>query len=141
MREMELRYLAKDVAERIDQIVQKLAAGDSDVTSDNIIDKVTELLPIQKLHQDTIRRRVEGYYLASELLWQTAIELLKKSRAEIVRMAKLKPLSYYHYLTGSREPSGIVMTRDDFLNDPATAMVKLRDDIIGLAKIIPEAKK
>ncbi len=141
MREMELRYLAKDVAERINQMVNQITTGEEEITADNLIDKVTELLPIQKLQSETVRRRVEGFHFTAELLWQKAIEITKSTRAEVVRIAKLKPLSHYHYLTGSREPRDNVLTRDDFLNDPATAMVKLREDIISLAKVIPKLKK
>ena len=141
MREMELRYLSNDVAERIEQMVEDVVTGRSTDTIQNFVDKITELLPINKLQSDTVRRRVEGYYLTTEMLWQKARDLSKGTRSDVVRMANLKPLSHYHYMTGSREPHNIVMTRDDYMNDPPTAMVKLRDDIYNLAGIFPELRK
>ncbi|MBM3327178.1 MAG: hypothetical protein FJY65_09450 [Calditrichaeota bacterium] len=137
MRDYELRYLTTEVVGQIAALIDNYIAGSGVKTQDDLFEKITDLLPIEKLNQDTVRRRVEGYYYASELLWQKALQGGKFSRQDLVRKAGLKPLSHYHYLTGSREPRNIVLTRDDYLNDPTTALVKLRDDILAIAKVLP----
>ncbi|MBM3330211.1 MAG: hypothetical protein FJY67_12225 [Calditrichaeota bacterium] len=141
MRDYEFRYLTGDMVNQINTLIETYTAGSGSRNADELFDKFTVLLPIEKLNQDTVRRRVEGLYYASELLWQKALQSGKESRNDIVRRAGLKPLSHYHYMTGSREPRNIVLTRDDYLNDPATALVKLRDDILGIAGIIPSMSK
>jgi hypothetical protein len=136
MREYEFRYLTTDVVEKIREVVDKFSLGSADTNVEVLLDNITDLLPIQKTDFDTVRRRVEGFYFTSELLWQKAIQSGKESRNDLIRRAGLKPLSYYHYLTGSREPANIVLSRDDYLNDPPTSLVKLHDDILALAKVI-----
>ncbi len=136
----ELRYITDEVAGKISSFIDDYIAGGIK-TKEALFDKITDLLPIEKLNPDTVRRRVEGYYYASEELWQKALQSGKFSRAELVKKAGLKPLSHYHYLTGSREARNIVLTRDDYLNDPPTALVKLRDDILGLAGILHSVLK
>jgi hypothetical protein len=131
MPRFKLTYLDNDSADKIEKIVQQYASDTKKMTGEQLVDRVTEELPIQRSNQTSVRRRVEGYYFTTEILWTQALKY-NDSRPEIVKIARLKPLSHYHYLTGSREPITNVMTRADYLNDPSTALVKLRDDIIGL---------
>lgn len=133
----ELYYLEKKTAEKIEVLVKEFASDTKKMAAEQLYDKLTEMLPIQKSDMGTVRRRIEGLYVTSEFLWQEALKI-KNDRHAIVKMAELKPLSHYHYLTGSREPVGNVMTRADYLNDPSTAIVKLKDDIIGLARAFPK---
>lgn len=137
MPRFELNYLDKKSAETIEKIVQQYANDPKKMTADELVDKVTNELPIKKTDLTSVRRRVEGYYFTTEILWLEALKY-KEDRTAVVRIAKLKPLSHYHYLTGSREPITNVMTRADYLNDPTTALVKLRDDIISLATALPK---
>jgi len=88
----------------------------------------------------TVLRRVEGYSQATDLLWEKILEIGKLDKQEIITRANLKPMSYYHYLTGSREAPDYAKSREDMLNDPSTALVKLRDDIIGLADLMLNLK-
>ncbi len=131
----ELYYLDQESAEKIKKLVERVASKEDKLKPDTLLKELTELLPIQKTDITTVRRRVEGFHYTTEILWKAALDMKIGERSEIVRMAKLKPLSHYHYLTGSREPVGNVLTRADYLNDPATALVKLRDDIHGLASV------
>ena len=137
MPRFELYYLEKKSAESIEKIVQQFASDGNKLTPEELVDKITLELPIQRSDLSSVRRRVEGFYYTTEILWHEALKY-KDDRPEVVRIAKLKPLSHYHYLTGSREPITNVMTRADYLNDPTTALVKLRDDIIGLATALPK---
>ncbi len=138
----ELYYLDKKSSEQIDNLVKRIASEDDKLKPNSLLKEVTELLPIQKTDITTVRRRVEGFHYTTEMLWEAALELkIVGGRSDIVRLAKLKPLSHYHYLTGSREPVSNVLTRADYLNDPATALVKLRDDILGLAAVFPKLHK
>lgn len=139
MPRFELYYLDKKSAENIEKIVQQYAKDTKKMSEDtkkmseeDIVDKVTTELPIQRDDLTSVRRRVEGFYFTTEILWREALKY-NDSRPQVVKIAKLKPLSHYHYLTGSREPITNVMTRADYLNDPTTALVKLKDDIVGLA--------
>lgn len=131
MPRFKLTYLDNDSAENIEKIVQQYASDVNKMTGEQLVDKVTDELPIQRTDSTSVRRRVEGYYFTTEILWTQALKY-NDSRSAVVKIAQLKPLSHYHYLTGSREPITNVMTRADYLNDPSTALVKLRDDIIGL---------
>jgi len=49
-------------------------------------------------------------------------------------------MSQYHYLTGSREPMNVLLTRDDALQDPSTAFVKLKHDIETWSEFILSAR-
>ncbi len=138
MRGFELKYMSPEVADSISNMLEEFATPENKLTPDKLLEKIIQQLPIDKMDRTTIRERVEGLYFASELLWNKLLDSKKFSREEAVKKAKLKPLSFYHYQTGSREPSGNVMTRDDYYNDPATAMAKLKDDIVGLALVVPE---
>ena len=142
MRELDLRYLDKKVAQSIKEIIEDYIGGKAGIDSEKLIHQIHNLTPIQKTDPNSVRCQVEGLYVASELLWHTALNEMKdKSRQDLVKLAKLKTLSHYHYLTGSRENLRNVLTRDDYLTDPPTALVKLRDDIIGLAKIVLKNKQ
>lgn len=140
MPRFELYYLERKVAEIIDNKVKEFAQDESSVPEDLLSDLIA-MLPIKRTDLSSVRRRVEGFYYTTEILWHEALRLNNGNRQEVVKLANLKPLSHYHYLTGSREPFGNVLTRADFLNDPATALVKLRDDINGLSKTFPIIRK
>jgi len=137
MRGFELRYINKEKADSILHLCDSFIAGKLEVTEEELVNLIERLLPVDKLRSESVRQRVEGLYFASEVLWYRILSTHKLTREEVVVQAKLKPLSHYHYLLGSREPGASVMTRDDYYNDPATALAKLRDDIIGLASIAP----
>ncbi len=136
MREYELRYLRGEVVNKISSLVDGFVSAAGKEKTEVFFDKVVVLLPIEKMDADTVRRRVEGLYYTSELIFKRLLAGGKMTRNDIVRAAGLKPLSHFHYLTGSREPKNIVLTRDDYLNDPSTALVKLKDDILGVAQLL-----
>jgi hypothetical protein len=138
MRYKELQYLEPDLARKIDALIDQYAAREGSLTPDIFLDRITDLLPIQKMDFDTVRRRVEGYHYTTERFWSLILSTGRVTRPDVVKRAQLKSLSQYHYLTGSREPANLMLTRDDLLNDPSTALVKLRDDILGLARVLPE---
>ena len=80
MREYEFRYLTAETVGKIKEVVDRFALGSANFNSDALFDGITDLLPIQKSDFDTVRRRVEGYYYASELLWQKALASGKETR-------------------------------------------------------------
>ena len=135
MRENELRYLTSEVVSQINTLVEGFITSEGKLTPEQLIEKVKALLPIEKIKPDTVKRRVEGYYYTSEFIFK---RLLKggQTRPGIVHDAGLKPLSHYHYLVGSREPANLLLTRDDYLNDPSTSLIKLHDDIVGIANLL-----
>ncbi len=141
MARFERYYLDKKSAEEIEEMVAGLAGGIQTTDPENFLNKLTAKLPIIKSDISSVRRRIEGFYFTTELLWREALRLHNGDRKEIIHLAKLKPLSHYHYLTGSREPQRNVMTRADYFNDPTTALVKLHDDIIGLVSVFPVLQK
>jgi len=141
MREYELRYLSNEAVDQIGKLLDSFDVVGGKQTVEEFFDKVVAVLPIERMNADTVRRRVEGLYYTSELIFKRLLAGGKLTRNDIVRAAGLKPLSHYHYLTGSREPRNIVLTRDDYLNDPSTALVKLKDDIFGIATLLLKGVK
>lgn len=100
--------------------------------------RLKKMLPIDKLDRNTVCRRVEGFFHASNLLFDRLFNETSLDRKQIIARANLKPMGYYHYFTGSREPADYMKTRDDLLNDPTAALVKLSTDIIGMAYLMRE---
>ena len=140
MRTDEMRYLPSNSRDQIDKLADQFTTGAIELTPEDFIERLKEILPVQKLKVDTVRRRVEGYAHVTDLLWDKAMEIGNLDRHQIVIRAKLRPLSHYHYTTGSREPAVAVRTRDDYMNDPGTALEKLKEDIRGLAGLINQLK-
>jgi len=141
MREYELRYLRGEVVNKISSLLDNFVTAAGKEKPEAFFDKVVALLPIEKMDADTVRRRVEGLYYTSELIFKRLLAGGKMTRNDIVRAAGLKPLSHFHYLTGSREPKNIVLTRDDYLNDPSTALIKLKDDVVSAAGLLIKGVK
>ncbi len=140
MREYELRYLRGEVVTKISSQLDSFVTAAGKERPETFFDKVVLLLPIERMDIDTVRRRVEGLYYTSELIFKKLLAGGKMTRNDIVREAGLKPLSHFHYLTGSREPKNIVLTRDDYLNDPSTALIKLKDDILSVSELLLKQK-
>jgi hypothetical protein len=110
--------------------------------SGNVWEALCAALPLDRGQPESLSRRVEGLLYASEALWGLAMESGKKAfglsfdRYALCRSAGILPMSHYHYLRGSREPWGQVLTRRDALHDPQTAMMKLQRDIESLGDFI-----
>ena len=139
MAETTFHFVDKETVEQITKLTQDfLEHGQS---PEDLVNKVKEMLPVHKTDQSTWKRRVEGYYEVSEILFGAVFDKGQAkygedwNRQKVVSEAKLRPFSYYHWMTGSREPAANVRDRDDYLNDPTTAMIKLEDDIKGLGTL------
>ena len=140
MQNNEVYFLTKDLYEQITNLIEEFVEDPSNTDPSHLIENLKGVLPIEKMNRQTILRRVEGYSIVADLLWDKVVQIGSLDRQQIVARAKLKPMSYYHYLTGSRESADYAISRDDLLNDPTTALVKLNDDITGLASLIIELK-
>jgi hypothetical protein len=140
MQNNEVYFLTKDLHEQITNLIAQFVAAPSNADPSHLIENLKNLLPIEKMNRQTILKRVEGFSIVADLLWEKVVQIGSLDRQQIVARAKLKPMSYYHYLTGSREVADYAISRDDLMNDPTTAMVKLNDDIIALARLIIELK-
>lgn len=137
--------MARDVFKYLDgSLVEKLrkTVGEclSNGTSpDDLLLQLKGVLPVHRKDRETWKIRVEGLHEASQLIMDQIVE---RSRSNgnaldvegVKKKAKLRPLSYYHYVTGSREPAENVMKDTDMYNDPTTALVKLEDDILALTR-------
>jgi hypothetical protein len=138
MKRMRFYYLDTQVLGKLDQVLGEFTAGHAD----DVMKALNQTLPIVKWNDKSLRRHVEGMFYLSEKLWTFALELGKKtwgaefSRENLLRITKTMPMSHYSYLVGSREPATVLLTRDDILQDPATAMVKLQHDIKSLSDFI-----
>lgn len=130
--------LTKELEGQITELVTNFAAGTIEINAETLLSELMDLLPIEKMNRETLFRRITGYSLASEMLWDKALQMGDLDRSQIIKKAKIRSMSYYHYMTGSGAPASMVETRADLYNDPPTALAKLKDDIIGLAKLIPE---
>lgn len=135
----EFHFIDKDTISKLDELSSSFCDNGQNV--EDFLAKLKELLPVHKTDQTTWKARVEGFYEVSEQLFHQVLEKgtakfgEEWNRQRIVVEAKMRPFSYYHWITGSREPVTNVLTRDDYLNDPTTALVKLEDDIVALGKL------
>ncbi|MBD3166742.1 hypothetical protein GF324_09100 [bacterium] len=136
-----LYYVMDDLQDKIDQIISEFER-DATLTPEQLMEALKKLLPIEKADFATAKRRVEGMYLVAERLFNTVYDLGRFrygdewTRGRVTREAELRPFHHFHWTTGSREPQRNVLTRDDFLNDPATALIKLESDISSLAQLM-----
>lgn len=139
MRDSKLHFLNEELAENLVKITREFLGGSE--SGEDLLNRAKKMLPVHKTDQSTWKARVEGYYEISEELFKSCVDKGKVKygdewdRQKVVNEAKLRPFSYYHWLTGSREPIDNVLTRYDYLNDPTTAMVKLEDDIKSLTNL------
>jgi len=135
MTRMRFYYLDAGERSQLEELVKQLI---SKKFNGNVFDHIKSMLPITKWDHVSLRKHVEGMFYVSERLWNTALETGKQkygeefNRINLLRITKIKSMSYYGYITGSRDPMNILMTRDDVLQDPVTSMVKLKDDISAL---------
>jgi hypothetical protein len=103
-------------------------------------------LPLQRLHPETLRRRVEGMAYAADWLWQAALLKGKEAfgqefdRENLLKSIRPVPISHYHYILGSREPRDLLRSRRDGLHDPQIALAKLQHDIEALADFMGKSK-
>jgi len=135
----EYHFINAGIVDKIRTSINNFREGD--VLPDQLLMKLKELLPVHRTDRETWKNRVEGLSEASQILLEYVLEKGKVVHGEhwdeetVLKQAKLRPLSYYHYVTGSREPATNVRGREDYFNDPTTALVKLEDDVIALAKL------
>ncbi len=132
-------YLEASFRQRLDEIVRAVLNRTSTVA---LWEALCGVLPLERNRPESLSRRVEGLEYASDKLWTQAVEGGKRAfgqnfdRGALRQAAGILPISHYHYLSGSREPWGLVRTRRDALNDPQTALLKLRRDVESLAQFI-----
>jgi hypothetical protein len=140
MSENVFHFASEEVITKIVAITKEFITNDS--SPEELVAKAKEVLPVHKTDQTTWKVRVEGYFEVSEVLFEAVLDKGQEkygedwNRQKIVSEAKLRPFSYYHWMTGSREPAANVRDRDDYLNDPTTAMIKLEDDIKALGALL-----
>ncbi len=132
-------YLDSETRKELDAVLEsyiKSPAGDA------LWMALCNKLPVEKKRSTSYKVRVEGLSYAAEALWDAALARGKQaygenfSRQELSKAVGFRPISYYHYLSGSREPWTILNTRRDALEDLDTAMLKLKDDILSLVDFI-----
>lgn len=142
MKRMRFYYLDTKTRSRLEELLQK---GLKNSAAAHLLENFKKLVPIEKWNNVSLRRHVEGLFYLSERLWDLAVQRGKEvygddfNRENLLRITKTLPMSYYRYLTGSREPADVLLTRDDALQDPATSMVKLTRDIEALTEFIQNA--
>lgn len=142
MKRLRFYYIDKEIIAKLDGILDEFTAG----RTNNVMEQLKQTLPIEKWNDKSLRRYVEGMFYLAEQLWTYALDQGKKtggdefSRENLLRITKTMPMSHYSYLVGSREPANVLLTRDDSLQDPPTAMVKLQHDIESLSDFIKSTK-
>lgn len=50
-------------------------------------------------------------------------------RDQVLKTAKIRPLRYFHHVTGYGESRSNEPTREDYFSNPTKALIKLEDDI------------
>ena len=144
MNRIRLYYLKSETRRQLDALLQNLLKERSDQDFRAEIDR---LLPIEAKQSKSVKRRVEGMFYVSERLWAIGLELGKKaygeafSRQDLWRSTHDLPMSHYRYLTGSREPVPVLITRDDALEDPSTGLAKLGQDIEAILGFIRDTRE
>ena len=138
--EEKLHFISSETAQKIELLADLFADGTFDLNADEIIRWLNITLPTKKMHQDTLKMRVEGYSHFVNQLWNNAVKMCEYDRDDISHKAGIKPANYYPYHVGSSVPVDEFVTRQDFFKDPVIAMAKLVDDVRGLANLIIELK-
>ena len=139
MNRMRLYYLHPEAILKLDDVIEKFVHKPED---HNLLEDLGKILPIEKRNPVSFKQRVEAMFYVSEKLWSVALEKGKKtwgedfSRDNLLRITKTMPMSHYSYLVGSREPANVLLTRNDILQDPVVAMVKLQHDIESLSDFL-----
>ncbi len=125
-------YLDSQTRKSVDEVLQRTVSGHASTASWS---ELCRVLPVERLHPESVRRRVEGMTYAADWLWDEALRIGKKEfgptfdRANLRRSIHSCPISHYHYLMGSREPRHVLLTRRDGLQDPRIALSKLQHDV------------
>ncbi len=133
-------YLSEDLRRQLETMTA--AFNRSGLTPASFLSELKEVLHVDNAKPETLYVRIEGLHLVSGLLFDLTLNLGTFrfgdgwNRNKVVEMARIRPLSTYHWLTGSRESSDYVTTRRDYMNDPGTALVKLKDDILLLGRLL-----
>lgn len=139
MKRIRFYYLNSEVKHQLEDVLQDFINGQP---PQDLLSELNRMLPIKVEDKNSMRQRIEGMIYISERLWSIALEIGKQvygkkfSRQELWRFTLNLPMSHYRYLTGSREPMPVLLTRDDALEDPSTAIVKLGRDIEALMGFI-----
>ncbi len=135
-------YLDENLVEKLDTSAELYIHVKQN--PEEFVKLLKDLLPIEKSTPDTWKKRVEGFYHVSECIINFIINLDSDQswdRELIEQEADLRPLSHYHWKTGSREPVSSLMTRDGFFNDPRTSLTKLEEDIVSLSDLLRKLQK
>lgn len=139
MNRIRFYYLKSEIRRQLDALLQELLKGRSE---QDFQGEINRLLPIEAKQDKSVKRRVEGMFYISERLWAIGLDMGKKaygdafSRQDLWRSTHNLPMSHYRYLTGSREPVPVLITRDDAIEDPSTGLAKLGRDIEALLDFI-----
>ncbi len=145
MADQKLYFATDDQISKLREMTQAFIEGDQD--PNDFLEDLKQTMPIDRTRQDeTLKARVEGFFIVSDVLFDRALDEgvaqlgENWTRQSVIKAAKLRPFSYYHWKTGSREPADNVVSRKDYLNDAMTAIEKLNDDIVGLGALIREQR-
>lgn len=108
---------------------------------DELIDALKKALPVHYADEHAWKKRLEGFFEASELLVTKIIEAAHNEKGEewdrdqVLKTAKIRPLRYFHHVTGYGESRSNEPTREDYFSNPTKALIKLEDDIFSLANL------
>ncbi len=133
------RYIGKSAAEKIQRLVKEFA--DNDWSAENLLARLKEVLPLHRNEENSTLGRVEGLgiacdFLVEEVLAQKGRESLGWDREDVVSRAKIRPLSYYHEVTGSAGMEQEQAGGDYLFRDPTRSLVKLEDDVLALGRLL-----
>jgi len=134
----EMRFLTPELDKQLTELVDQYADGTVEYTPKELFELLIKILPLERGKRVTINRRVEGFSHITDLLWKKIEKIGSLKRPDIIRRAKIRPMTYYHHLTGSRIPADFADNRSQLFNDPSTAFAKFQDDIKGLTALLKE---
>jgi len=133
-------YLAPDARQRVDEVLERFAQR---APIGDLWEALCRELPVDRQAATSLQARVEGMSYAAEYLWNAALQAGAQvyggdfDRQQLRHSVQdVMPITHYHYKVGSRLPKAILVTRRDALEDPGTALAKLKQDIEGLVDFI-----
>ncbi len=110
-------------------------------TPESFLEGLKRLLPLHKYTESALMARVEGLFIVVEMLLEYLVESnsnqnrMTVTSNQIIEKAALRPMNSYKGSIFLSEEV-FLLSMEDCLNDPLTSMVKLKDDILLLGRLI-----
>jgi len=140
MRNQHYYYLSSDMKSDLQAVVTRFVTESA--SPEMFLNEIKEKLPVEWSNQFQWKASVEGFFFTAQVLFGEVLQFGQShhgdewTRETVVYEAGLRPLSSYHWSSLYWDSLSAIPTSDDYLNDPTTALVKLKDDILALSRLL-----